>query len=271
MMRLDVDKVQLTASFGAQGFHMRWFLRHQEQGVSIENISKKLLGFQIAGPHARAVLTKVAKSDCSNSDIPFLTAHRLSIGHIPVTVARVSYTGDLGYEIYCHRDHQVALYQFLSAAGAEYGMRPFGMRAMMSLRLEKSFGSWMAEYRPDYTPAETGLDRFISFKKNDFIGRDAAMVLRETPPDRHLTTFLVDADDADVVAYEPIFDGDDVVGFCTSGGYAHYSQKSVAIGFLPVNRIVDGAEFEIEILGHRRRAIVHQTPLFDADSSRMRG
>ncbi len=150
-------------------------------------------------------------------------------------------------------------------------MTPFGMRAMMSLRLEKSFGSWMREYRPDYTPAETGLDRFVSLKKNDFIGRDAAMRERDTPPARHLTTFLVDADDADVVAYEPIFDGDDVVGFCTSGGYAHHAAKSVAIGFLPVERIADGAEFHIEILGKRRRAVVHTTPLFDPDALRMRG
>jgi dimethylglycine dehydrogenase len=97
------------------------------------------------------------------------------------------------------------------------------------------------------------------------------MAERETPPARRLTTFLVDADDADVVAYEPIFDGDMVVGFCTSGGYAHYSQKSVAIGFLPRDRVQDGAVFDIEILGQRRRAVVHQTPLFDADASRMRG
>lgn len=141
----------------------------------------------------------------------------------------------------------------------------------MSLRLEKSFGSWMREYRPDYTPAETGLDRFISWKKNDFIGRDAALRLRDAPPERQLTTFIVDADDADVVAYEPIFDGDAVVGFCTSGGYAHYAGKSVALGFLPRGRIEDGAAFDIEILGQRRKAHVHTTPLFDADASRMRG
>ena len=192
-------------------------------------------------------------------------------GHIPVTVARVSYTGDLGYEIYCDRSHQIALYHALAEAGAPHGMRPFGMRAMMSLRLEKGFGSWMREYRPDYIPAETGLDRFISFKKNDFIGRDAAVAARETPPKRKLTTLVVDAEDADVVAYEPIFDGDDVVGFCTSGGYAHFSKKSVAIGFLPTEKIADGAEFDIEILGHRRRAHVQAAPLFDPKAERMRG
>ena len=271
MMRLDVDKVQLTASYSAQAFHMRWFLQHQELGVTIKNISKSRIGFQIAGPKARDVLAEVTKSNCSNDAIRFLFVNAMAIGHIPVTVARVSYTGDLGYEIYCARNHQIGLYQALAAAGVVHGMRPFGMRAMMSLRLEKSFGSWMAEFRPDYTPAETGLDRFISFKKNDFIGREAVMAERKAPPARRLTTFLVDADDADVVAYEPIFDGEQVLGFCTSGGYAHYSQKSVAIGFLPRERIHDGAEFEIEILGQRRRAVVHQTPLFDADASRMRG
>ncbi|MCG6902596.1 MAG: FAD-dependent oxidoreductase [Rhodobacter sp.] len=271
MMRLAPDTVQLTASYSAQAFHMRWFMKHQEDGASIRNVSKKLIGFQIAGPNARAILAAATGADCSTDAIPFLTVRRMAIGHIPVTVARVSYTGDLGYEIYCDRDHQVALYRALSGAGAGQGMRPFGMRAMMSLRLEKSFGSWMAEYRPDYTPAETGLDRFISFRKNDFIGRDAALAERDTPPQRHLTTLIVDADDADVVAYEPIFDGAEVIGFCTSGGYAHFSRKSVAIGFLPTDRISDGAEFEIEILGQRRRAVVHQTPLFDPQALRMRG
>jgi len=271
MMRLGFETVQLTASYSALDFHMRWFQEHQKSGVSLRNITKERLGFQIAGPNARAVLGAVAGVDVSREAIPFLSVRQLAVGHIPVTVARVSYTGDLGYEIYCARDHQIALYQALSSAGQDLGMKPFGMRAMMSLRLEKSFGSWMREYRPDYTPAETGLDRFMSFKKNDFIGRDAAMRLRDTPPDRHLTTLLVEADDADVVGYEPIFDGEAVVGFCTSGGYAHHAGKSVAIGFLPVNQIADGAVFDIEILGQRRRAVVHPTPLFDPEALRMRG
>ncbi|MEE9388766.1 MAG: FAD-dependent oxidoreductase [Paracoccaceae bacterium] len=271
MMRLGEDRVQLTASYGAQDFHMRWFLQHQVKGVTIENISKKRLGFQIAGPKARAVLAGATGADVSNESFPFLSVRELAIGHIPVTVSRVSFTGDLGYEIYCDRGHQVALYHALTVAGAAHDMRPFGMRAMMSLRLEKSFGSWMREYRPDYTCAETGLDRFISWKKNDYIGQAAAVAEKETPPKRRLSTFIVDAKDADVVAYEPIFDGDDVVGFCTSGGYAHWAEKSVAIGFLPVDAIVEGAAFEIEILGKRCRAVVHNTPLFDSDASRMRG
>ncbi len=271
MMRLGEDAVQLTASYAAQNFHMRWFLKHEERGVTIRNVSKERLGFQIAGPNARAVLGAVTGADVSRDAVPFLSVRRMAVAHVPVTVARLSYTGDLGYEIYCDREHQVALYQALAAAGQDFGMKPFGMRAMMSLRLEKSFGSWMREYRPDYTPAETGLDRFVSFAKTDFIGRDAALRQRDAPPGRRLTTFVVDARDADVVAYEPVFDGEDVVGFCTSGGYAHHAGKSVAIGFLPTDRINADAEFDIEILGERRRAVVTPTPLFDPDTSRMRG
>ncbi len=271
MMRLAETRVQLTASFAAQAFHMRWFLAHLTDGVTVRNVSTERLGFQIAGPNARTTLAAATGADVSNDALPFLSVRAFAVGHIPVTVARLSFTGDLGYEIYCDRDHQVALYQALAAAGEDHALRPFGMRAMMSLRLEKPFGAWMREYRPDYSCAETGLDRFISWKKNDFIGRDAAMREREMAPARRLTTFIVDATDADVVADEPIFDGDAVVGFCTSGGYAHYAEKSVALGFLPMERLNDGAAFEIEILGQRRPAVVRTTALFDPDASRMRG
>ncbi len=271
MMRLGEQQVQLTASYAAQNFHMRWFLSNLEDGVSLRNLSKDRLGFQIAGPLARDVLAAATGADVSNAALPFLSLRQMAIGAIPVTVARLSYTGDLGYEIYCARDHQVALFLALEAAGKAYDMRPFGMRAMMSLRLEKPFGSWMREFRPDYTCAETGLDRFIDWKKSGFIGEAAARAQKETPPGRRLTSFVVDAADADVVAYEPIFDGADVVGFCTSGGYAHHAEKSVALGFLPVEKIRDGAEFAIEILGEQRRAVVHQAPLFDPENTRMRG
>ena len=271
LMRLGEEKVQLTASYSAQAFHMRWFSQHMGEGVRLRNVSKEVLGFQIAGPAAREVLAAATGGDVSNEAIPFLSVHRLVVGHVPVSVARLSYTGDLGYEIYCHRDHQVALYKALAEAGAGYGMRPFGMRAMMSLRLEKPFGSWMREYRPDYTPAETGLDRFIAWERDGFIGREAVLRARESPPPRRLATFIVDAGQADVVGWEPIFDGEEVVGFCTSGGYAHWAGKSVAIGFLPAGRIADGETFGIEILGERRTAVVHGTPLFDPDGARMRG
>jgi dimethylglycine dehydrogenase len=143
---------------------------------------------------------------------------------------------------------------------------------MMSLRLDKFFGSWMAEFSPDYTAAETGLDRFISFKKNTpFIGRDLAEAESATPSARQLMAFEVDADDADVQGYEPIWLEGAVVGFCTSGGYSHFAGKSIALGFVPRARAAEGLKVEIEILGQMRPARLITTPLFDPEAVRMRG
>jgi dimethylglycine dehydrogenase len=270
--KLAEERFQVTASYAAQAYHMRWFQAQlPDSGVAVRNVSLDRIGFQIAGPKARELLQRVTSADVSKDALPFLSVRQIEIGLLPAVVCRVTYTGDLGYEIYVAAQHQAALYETLAAAGADLGLRPFGMRAMMSLRLEKSFGSWLREFKPDYTPAETGLDRFVSFKKNDFIGRDAALRERDNPPPRRLCTFVVDALDADVWADEPIWKDGSVVGFVTSGGYAHYAEKSVAIGFLPQEMIAEGAAFEIEILGELRPATVITEPLFDPQAIRMRG
>ncbi|TVQ54301.1 MAG: FAD-dependent oxidoreductase [Rhodobacteraceae bacterium] len=269
---LGGGRFHLTASYSARAYHMRWFEAHLEPGVTVRDVSLDLLGFQIAGPKAQALLARVARGDVSTAALPFLSARELDIGASRALVQRVSYTGDLGYEIYVPAAEQVALHETLTAAGGDLGLKPFGMRAMMSLRLEKGFGAWMREYRPDYRPAETGLDRFVAYGKNaDFIGRAAALAERETGPKRRLCTLRVDARDADVVADEPIWHGGDVVGFCTSGGFAHWAGVSVANGFLPVDLIAEGREVEIEILGEKRPAVVFTRPLFDPEGARLRG
>jgi len=262
---LDEETFHLTASYGAQDIHMRWFDRHASEDATVENISDTLTGFQISGPNAGKVLARVTRSDVSG--FRFLDVRRLPIGMISCLVQRVSYTGDLGYEIYCSPMEQRHLWHSLWEAGQDFGMRPFGMRAMMSLRLDKFFGSWMAEFSPDYTPAETGLARFMDMSR-DFIGKAAAKAER---PTRQLCAFEVDATDADVVAYEPIFIADEVVGFCTSGGYSHTADKSIAQGFIPVEAAMAGREVDIEILGTRRAARVITEPLFDGNGARMRG
>jgi len=267
---LDLDQFQLTASYGAQNVHMRWFHQHQETGVTVENISDKRNGFQISGPRTRDVLAACTRTDIS--DMAFLDVREIIVGMTPCLVQRVSYAGDLGFEIYCDPMAQRQLWMTLWQAGQAHDMVPFGMRAMMSLRLDKFFGSWLSEYSPDYTAGETGMDRFISFSKaSDFIGKDAALKERETGPARRLTAFEVDADDADVQGYEPIWLDGKVQGFCTSGGYSHHAKKSVALGFLPGNRITDGLRVEIEILGQMRPATLITKPLFDATGKRMRG
>jgi dimethylglycine dehydrogenase len=269
---LKEDEFQLTASYGAQGWHGRWFDQHIEDGVRVENISDARSGFQIAGPKARDLLARVTRADVSNEAFRFMDVKRLTVGMADCIVQRVSYTADLGYEIYCDQMSVRHLWQVLTEAGHDLDLRPFGMRAMMSLRLDKFFGSWGREYSPDYTPAETGLDRFIRWNKPaDWIGKAAALEEKTEGPKRRLCAFVVEADGADVVAWEPIWLGGLVVGFCTSGGFAHGSGKSVAMGFLPADSVAEGLAVEIEILGERRPAVLVTEPLFDADGTRMRG
>ncbi|MEM1430256.1 MAG: FAD-dependent oxidoreductase [Pseudomonadota bacterium] len=269
---LGEQEFQLTASYGAQDYHLRWFEAHAGAGVRVENISDARTGFQIAGPRARDLLARVTRGDVGAGAMRFMDVRRMTIGMADCIVQRLSYTGDLGYEIFCDPMSQRHLYHTLAEAGGDLGLRPFGMRAMMSLRLDKFFGSWLREFSPDYTAAETGLDRFISWKKNSpFIGREIAEAERAAPPRRQLVPFTVDAEDADVVADEPIWLDGKVHGFCTSGGYSHWAETSVALGFLPRDHARPGTEVEVEILGNLTAARVAASPLFDADGARMRG
>ena len=267
---LGPERFQLTASYGAQAYHMRWFQQHQEADVTVENISDKLTGFQIAGPKAREVLAACTRDDVGS--MRFMDVREMTVGMSTVRVQRLSYTGDLGYEIYCDPMDQRQLWNVLWDAGKPHGMRPFGMRAMMSLRLDRFFGAWLREFSPDYTAAETGLDRFIDFSKDiEFIGKPAAIEEQKTPPKRQLVAFFVEAEDADVQAYEPVWIDGKVEGFCTSGGYSHHLGQSVALALIPRGRVVDGLEAEIEILGKRCPArLVTQSP-FDPEGVRMRG
>ena len=269
---LAEDEFQLTSSYGYQAVHERWLRQHLPDGVGLENISDKRTGFQIAGPLARHVLSGVTGADVSAEAFRFLDVKHMVVGMCDCIVQRVSYTGDLGFEIYTDAMSQRALWHALWAQGKPHGMRPFGMRAMMSLRLDKFFGSWLNEYSPDYTAGETGMDRFIVFgKKSNFIGRQVAETERAKGARRKPVVFEVDALDADVIAYEPVWINGAVRGFCTSGGYSHYAQKSIAMALVDAEHVNEDLEVEIEILGDLRSARRITVPPFDPDGQRMRG
>jgi dimethylglycine dehydrogenase len=268
---LGEEEFQITGSYGAQDQHRRWFEMNLEDGVTVENVSDRITGFQIAGPKARDLLAAVTRADVSGEAFKFMDAQKITVGMVDCVVQRVSYTGDLGYEIYCDAMKQRSLWHTLWAAGQAFGLKPFGMRAMMSLRLDKFFGSWAREFSPDYFPGETGIDRFIRWNKPvEWIGKAPALKEKAEGPKRRLCAFVVEAGDADVVAYEPIYVEGAVVGFCTSGGYSHWTGKSVAQGFLPVEKIVPGRTVEIEILGEMRAATLVEGALWDGDGARMR-
>ena len=246
-------RFQLTASYGSQAYHQRWFEENMAPGVTLQNISDQRTGFQIAGPKAAEVLQSCTTVNVA--EIKFLDVIELMVGSTACLAQQVSYTGDHGFELYCDPMAQRTLWDRLWEAGKPHGMTPFGMRAMMSLRLDRFFGSWLSEFSPDYTAAETGLDRFISFRKPvDFIGRSAAEAERLTPPERQMIIFEVDALNADVVAYEPVFINGTVQGFCTSGGYSHHAKKSIAFALVPRAAVTDDLQAEIEILGQLRPA-----------------
>jgi dimethylglycine dehydrogenase len=263
----------IAGSGVAEQYHMRWFEAHlpEDGSVRIEALGQKLTGLAIAGPKARDVLAKVTRADVSNSAFPFMAVARMDIGMAPCLVGRVSYTGDLGYEIWVAPEYQRAAYLALMAAGEEFGIGLFGSRALNALRLEKNYGSWAREYRPIYGPVEAGLDRFVAYgKEADFIGKQAALAERREGGKLRLRAFVVDAGDADVIGDEAIWHDGAVRGWVTSGGYAHHSKKSVAMGYVP-KEIADKPDgFEIEILGKRHRARIQPAPLFDANFERMR-
>ena len=269
---IEDNEFQLTASYAAQAIHMRWFERNMPgQGVSIENVSNAISGLQIAGPRSRERRSRLVREDVSGSSFRFMDAKRMVAGLADALIQRLTYTGDLGYEIFVESPSACALHDRICAVGKDLGLRPFGMRAMLSLRLDKFYGSWLREYSPDYTPGETGLDRFIDWRKNDdFIGRAAAENERANGSTRKLVVFEVDADDADVFGFEPVWLDGEVKGFCTSGGYSHYADKSVAFGFVPSTRITDDLEVNIEILGEMRPAGRLLEPLLDPEGRKMR-
>jgi dimethylglycine dehydrogenase len=269
--RLGPERFMIVGSGAAERFHLRWFEAHlPKSGVAVRPISTERLGFAVAGPKARELLARVANEDVSAGALPFFSIRRMDIGCAPALVARVSFTGELGFEIYLDAAYALAAYDALVQAGAALGLVHFGGRALNSLRLEKSFGAWLREYTPDYTPRQAGLDRFIDFGKRDFVGRDAGLRQREEQPAHRLVTLVVDAADADASGDEPVLADDRVVGFVTSGGYGHTVGASIALAYVEPGLATPDAKLGVMILGDVRPARLVPEPLYDPSGARMR-
>ena len=198
--KLNPECLYVFGSGIAEQYHLRWFEQHLPQaGVALRALGANLTGFSIAGPKSRELLDRLTRVDVSNGAFGFMRIREMDVGMVPALVGRITFTGDLGYEIWVPSDYQLALYDLLVEAGSDLGLRHFGARALNALRLEKSFGSWAREYRPIYGPFEAGLDRFVKLSKNDFVGRDAALREREAETTRRLCTFVVDDNGVDVM------------------------------------------------------------------------
>jgi dimethylglycine dehydrogenase len=270
------EEFYLFGSLPAEVHHSRWFLHHlpKDGSIRFEVLGMGLVGLSLTGPRSRDVLAGVAPDlDLSTEAFPFMTFRKVDLGMTPALLGRINYSGELGYEIWLAPEYQRTVFDRIVQAGKPHGLRLFGMRALMSLRLEKSYGTWFREYRPIYTIPEAGLARYVKLD-HEFIGRAAYERQVAEGPSRRLVTLILDPDPenpADVIGDEPIWHDGEVVGWVTSGGYGHFVGQSIALGYVPTT-IADGTpgELEIEVVGRRRPARLVSEPPHDPQGLRMR-
>jgi dimethylglycine dehydrogenase len=272
VMRLAEDRFMVIGSGYLQEFHMLWFEQHAGgKDVRIVNRTEELSTIAIAGPSSRELMSRVASGDVDKDSMPFMSVQSMNVGITPCMVARLSFTGELGYEIYVPTVYARSLYDHILEAGGKFGIRPFGIRALLSLGMEKSFGIWSREYSPDYTPAMCGFDRFIDYGKADFIGREAALADREAEHEHRLVTLEIDSIDADAWGYEPIWCKDEPAGFVTSGAYGHSVGKSLALAYVKTEYLDSpNNDFSVHIVDQRRPAVILPEAAYDPSGSRMR-
>jgi dimethylglycine dehydrogenase len=225
----------------------------------------------LSGPKSREILASLTRSDVADRGLPFMGCARIDVGPTTAVVARLSLTGELGYEINVRAGQQHALWQALLAAGTPLGMRPIGMRAQDSLRLEKGYGVWSLEFSTSCTPAMAGLERFVAADKGDFIGRTAFLAAQAAGPAMKLVLLQVDSPDADATGYEPVHLGDHRIGYVTSGAYGHHVQQSLALAYVDTAWCESNEPLSVTILGQPRPARILRAPPYDPTGAKLRG
>ena len=271
--KLSDDSFWIVSSGAAEGFQQRFYnLVKRGKGTEFISKSEDYCGFNVAGPKSRELLRRLSNKDLSNEAWPFFKSGSLIIAGVECLAMRVSFTGDLGWELYCEKHNQLALYKLLIENASQIGGGPVGSRALMSLRLEKGYGSWGREYSPEYWPHEVGLERLIANKPN-FINKNEVESVLALPAREQLVVLKLNEADvrksnADALGGEPIFKDGNGIGRVTSGGYGYSVNMSLALGF--VKGIESGEEVDVMVLGKPHKATVLSEPPFDPESSILR-
>jgi dimethylglycine dehydrogenase len=259
----------IMGSYYLRTWHMRWFNDHMMDGVRVRDLGEEMAGFSLSGPNSKAVIEKL--TDGPVGDLPFMGCGDFDIGLLRCKVGRLSVTGEMGYEIHCRMGDHITLRTALLAAGADQGMVEVGFNALLSLRLEKSFGIWSAEFTQGYTPGMTGMDRWIDWDK-DFVGKSAAVAERDgNGPAQVQVTLDIAADGADASGYEPIWKDGEKIGFVTSGGYGHTTGKSLAMALVNAEHARPGSDLKVHVVGAERDATVIAASPYDPSGTAMRG
>jgi len=271
LLKAAPDRFLMFGSPGAEAVYLRWL--HGQIGaaeVSIRSLSSALGGVAITGPRSRELLAQVSSADVSNVAHPFLQAREMTVGLAPCTVLRVSFTGELGYEIYAAPEYLPHVYDRLIQAGHLQGIRNFGVRALNALRLEKGYGGWGREYTQDYDPAEAGWSRWVRIDKGPYIGSQAAAIALSATPGRRLQLLRIDSRDPDPVGGEPVLLDGRPIARLTSAAFAHTVGYAMGLAYLPSSLDRD-ALLEVQVLSHHYPARVLAQPPHDPSGSRMRG
>lgn len=268
--RLAEDEFLIIGSGMAERYHQRYFNAVPlPTGTSFRSMTEAICGFNVAGPKSRDLLQRLTNADLSTPAFPFMRSQRIELAGIKVVAMRVSFTGDLGWELHCATEDQLRLYQALLESGKDFNACPVGSRALMSLRVEKGYGSWGREYSPEYWPQEVALNHLIKMDKGDFLNRSAYEALADAEPREHLVLIEIEAENADATGGEPIFHPDGTpVGRVSSGAYGYTVEKSLALGY--VKNVSAGQEVSVAILGRPHKGIVLAEPPFDPKGERLR-
>jgi len=264
---LNENKFMIFGSGAVQEMHRRWFDSHlKDFNIIYKNRSDDFHGLSLSGPKSRDLLQKLVRENISNENFKFRDVREMYVAGVPAIVNRISFTGELGYEVYVAPHFQLKLYEEMESAGKEFNLKPFGARALMSMRLEKNWGAWTLDFRPDFTAKESGLDFFIDWNK-DFIGKESA---KKDNSKLKLTPLIIETEDIDVTNNEAVVKDGKSIGYITSGGFAHYVKKSIAYSYLDEEILKTNEKFQVEINGNFYNSAIIKEPLYDPHGTKMR-
>ncbi|GAB5445542.1 GcvT family protein [Gymnodinialimonas sp.] len=269
--KLAENEFWILGGGAAERYHQRFFRQVPlPDGTTFEGLTEATCGFNVAGPQSRNLLARLTNADLSNAAFPFFRSAQIVVAGIDCVAIRVSFTGDLGWELHCAEADQVALYTALLAAGAETGAGPVGSRALMSLRLEKGYGSWGRDYSPEYWPQESGLGGLVKRDK-DFLNKDSWLKIEAQAPREVMVILSIDASTADASGAEPVFLPDGTpIGQVSSGAYGYTVNQSLALAYLKAGSAEPGDTVEVAILGRPHSARILKEAPFDPKGLRLR-
>ncbi|SNS25944.1 GcvT family protein [Tropicimonas sediminicola] len=265
VLRHGEDAFTLITAASAQWHDFELLKKHLPEGLSLVDRTRELSTLIVAGPKSRDLLEGISTADLS---LGWLTHQQAEVAGKPVLMVRVSYAGELGWEVHASFDDMPAIYDAVLAGGA----KPFGMFALDALRLEKGYRTWKGDLSSDYSLLEAGLDRFVKLDKpEDFPGKAALLAESRRGVAKRFATLVVDAGDCDAPYMSSVWSGDEIVGETTSGGWGYRVNASIALAMVRADRAAPGAELEVEIFGERRKAVVQpEGPLWDPENLRLR-